>query len=81
MVYVKLPKSVLGLIADVNGRTVVEQIRSMIPGGGFIPIAVLMMDDDFGNQADLVLPSQIADLGTGRFPQTLTLAPCRRSSS
>jgi hypothetical protein len=44
MVYVKLPKSVLGLIADVNGRTVVEQIRSMIPGGGFIPIAVLMMD-------------------------------------
>jgi signal transduction histidine kinase len=32
------------LIADVNGRTVVEQIRSMIPAGGFIPIAVLMTD-------------------------------------
>jgi signal transduction histidine kinase len=32
------------LIAEVNGRTVVEQIRSMIPAGGFIPIAVLMTD-------------------------------------
>jgi signal transduction histidine kinase len=32
------------LIADVNERTVVEQIRSMIPAGGFIPIAVLMTD-------------------------------------
>ncbi len=32
------------LIADVNERTVVEQIRSMIPAGGFIPIAVLMTE-------------------------------------
>jgi signal transduction histidine kinase len=32
------------LIADVNERTVVEQIRSMIPAGGFIPIVVLMTD-------------------------------------
>jgi signal transduction histidine kinase len=32
------------LIADVNGRTVVEQIRTMIPAGCFIPIVVLMSD-------------------------------------
>jgi signal transduction histidine kinase len=32
------------LIADVNGRTVVEQIRAMIPTGGFIPIVVLIAD-------------------------------------
>ena len=28
------------LIADVNERTVVEQIRSMIPAGSFVPIVV-----------------------------------------
>ena len=32
------------LMADVNGRTVVEQIRAMIPAGGFIPIVVLIAD-------------------------------------
>jgi len=32
------------LIADVNGRTVVEQLRAMIPAGGFVPIVVLMDD-------------------------------------
>jgi signal transduction histidine kinase len=32
------------LIADVNGRTVVEQIRTMIPADCFIPIVVLMAD-------------------------------------
>jgi signal transduction histidine kinase len=32
------------LIGDVNGRTVVEQLRAMIPTGGFVPIVVLMED-------------------------------------
>jgi signal transduction histidine kinase len=32
------------LIADVNGRTVIEQLRAMIPAGGFIPIVVLIAD-------------------------------------
>jgi signal transduction histidine kinase len=32
------------LMADVNGRTVVEQLRAMIPVGGFIPIVVLIAD-------------------------------------
>jgi signal transduction histidine kinase len=32
------------LMPDVNGRTVVEQFRAMIPPGGFIPIVVLMSD-------------------------------------
>ena len=32
------------LMADVNGRTVVEQLRAMIPAGGFIPIVVLIAD-------------------------------------
>jgi signal transduction histidine kinase len=32
------------LIADVNGRTVVEQIRTMIPATCFIPVVVLMSD-------------------------------------
>lgn len=32
------------LIPDVNGRTVVEQLRAMIPAGGFIPILVLLAD-------------------------------------
>jgi signal transduction histidine kinase len=32
------------LMADVNGRTVVEQLRAMIPAGDFVPIIVLMED-------------------------------------
>ena len=32
------------LMGDVNGRTVVEQLRAMIPTGGFVPIVVLMED-------------------------------------
>jgi signal transduction histidine kinase len=32
------------LIADVNGRTVIEQLRAMIPTGGFIPIVALIAD-------------------------------------
>jgi signal transduction histidine kinase len=32
------------LIADVNGGSVVEQIRTLIPANGFIPIVVLMAD-------------------------------------
>jgi signal transduction histidine kinase len=32
------------LIRDVNGRTVVEQLRAMIPAGGFIPILILLAD-------------------------------------
>ena len=32
------------LMADVNGRRVVEQMRTMIPAGGFIPIVVLAAD-------------------------------------
>jgi signal transduction histidine kinase len=32
------------LMADVNGRRVVEQMRAMIPAGGFIPIVVLAAD-------------------------------------
>jgi signal transduction histidine kinase len=32
------------LMADANGRTVIEQLRSMIPTGGFIPIVVLIAD-------------------------------------
>ncbi len=32
------------LMAHVNGRAVVEQIRAMIPAGGFIPIIVLTAD-------------------------------------
>jgi DNA-binding response OmpR family regulator len=32
------------LMADVNGRTVVEQLRAMIPAGGFVPIVVLIAD-------------------------------------
>jgi PleD family two-component response regulator len=32
------------LIPDVNGRTVLEQLRAMIPAGGFIPILVSLAD-------------------------------------
>jgi signal transduction histidine kinase len=32
------------LMADVNGRNVVEQLRTMIPAGGFVPIIVLTAD-------------------------------------
>ena len=32
------------LMAHVNGRAFVEQIRAMIPAGGFIPIIVLTAD-------------------------------------
>jgi PleD family two-component response regulator len=32
------------LMGDVKGRTVVEQLRAMIPTGGFVPIVVLMED-------------------------------------
>jgi signal transduction histidine kinase len=32
------------LMGDVNGRTVVAQLRAMIPTGGFIPIVVLIAD-------------------------------------
>jgi signal transduction histidine kinase len=32
------------LMADVNGRAVLEQLRAMIPAGSFIPIVVLMED-------------------------------------
>jgi signal transduction histidine kinase len=32
------------VIPDVNGRTVVEQLRAMIPTGSFIPILILLAD-------------------------------------
>src|ERR1700722_10304197 len=32
------------LMPDVNGRTVIEQLRAMIPVGGFIPVLVLLAD-------------------------------------
>ena len=32
------------LMGEVNGRTVVEQLRAMIPSGGFVPIVVLIGD-------------------------------------
>src|ERR1700736_2596120 len=32
------------LMADVNGHSVVEQLRAMIPAGGFIPMIVLTAD-------------------------------------
>jgi signal transduction histidine kinase len=38
------------LMPDVNGRTVVEQFRAMIPPGGFIPIVVLMTDVTAGTR-------------------------------
>jgi signal transduction histidine kinase len=38
------------LMPDVNGRTVVEQFRAMIPPDGFIPIVVLMSDVTSGTR-------------------------------
>ena len=32
------------LMPDVNGHAVIERLRAMIPGGGFIPIVVLISD-------------------------------------
>jgi signal transduction histidine kinase len=38
------------LIGDVNGRTVVEQLRAMMPPSDFIPIVVLMTDVTSGTR-------------------------------
>jgi signal transduction histidine kinase len=38
------------LIGDVNGRTVLEQLRAMIPPSDFIPIVVLMTDVTSGTR-------------------------------
>jgi signal transduction histidine kinase len=38
------------LMPDVNGRTVVEQLRAMVPPGGFVPMVVLMADVTSGTR-------------------------------
>src|ERR1700722_13055594 len=38
------------LMPDVNGRTVVEQLRAMVPTGGFVPMVVLMADVTSGTR-------------------------------
>jgi putative two-component system response regulator len=49
------------LMADANGRTVLEQLRSMIPTGVFIPIVVLI-DDLTAGTTQLALASGANEL-------------------
>jgi signal transduction histidine kinase len=51
------------LMKDVDGREVVEQMRSMVPAGGFVPIVVLTEDVTSDNR-QLALASGANDLIT-----------------
>jgi signal transduction histidine kinase len=51
------------LMADVNGHSVVEQLRAMIPDGAFVPIVVLLADVTSGTR-QLALASGANELIT-----------------